>query len=244
MLSKTYVVPVLVSFALGCSDGSPNAPSETTPPSSRPPGTVVPDRLISGISPSQGGLEGRTIVTITGSGFAGTTHVTFGGRPASRVGWSPDGMTVFATTPPGAAGPVDVVVTNSYGENGRLAGGFTYGAAVPLYVTAISPNAGPTAGGTFLSISGAGFQLGARVTLDGDAAIVLYQMVDTRLDFTTHRHAAGPVDIVVSNPDGQAITLNGRPEMTGALLDADHAQGTSQLGGCGGYDTVWSARRR
>jgi type 1 fimbria pilin len=135
--------------------------------------------------------------------------VTFGGVAASRVGWSPDGTTVFATTPPSGAGAVDVVVTNRAGQAVTLPQGFTYGLATPLLVTAISPNVGAAAGGTYLAIAGSGFQFGAKVTLDGVAAAVRYQSVATALGLTTRPHQAGNVDVVVTNPDGQVVRLNG-----------------------------------
>ena len=135
--------------------------------------------------------------------------MTFGGVAASRVGWSPDGTSVFATTPPGGAGAVDVVVTNRAGQPITLPQGFIYGLATPLLVTAISPAIGAAAGGTYLAIAGSGFQFGAKVTLDGVETAVRYQSIGTGLGLTTRPHQAGTVDVVVTNPDGQVARLNG-----------------------------------
>ena len=75
--------------------------------------------------------------------------------------------TITATTPAGSAGAVTVTVTVS-GQSGSLANGFTY-AATPT-VTSVSPNTGPTAGGTAVTITGTNFAAGATVTFGTAAA--------------------------------------------------------------------------
>jgi hypothetical protein len=77
-----------------------------------------------------------------------------------------------------------------------------------LDVWAISPNTGST-GGTPVIITGTGFQSGAIVTL-GDTAIKLHAYVtSTTMSGEAPAHAAGQVDVVVLNPDGQAHRLVG-----------------------------------
>ena len=73
-------------------------------------------------------------MTIAGSGFQAGATVTFGGSPATVTSVTPS--QILATTPPHAAGPVDVVIINPDLEQGRLLGGFTYtcGATVPTAV--------------------------------------------------------------------------------------------------------------
>src|SRR5262249_25669636 len=51
-----------------------------------------------------------------------------------------------------------------------------------------------------------GFQSGATVSLDGVAAEVA-RITYTTIEARTLAHADGPVDVVVTNPDGQAGTL-------------------------------------
>lgn len=73
-------------------------------------------------------------------------------------------------------------------------------------VTAISPATGLT--GDAVHVSGAGFLAGATVMLDGVRANVT--SIDSRLiTATTPAHAAGSVDVVVTNPGGQSATLTG-----------------------------------
>lgn len=203
----------LAATSLGCNDGRAQLPTGPSPqanqpsPPAQPPTSAV--SIVTDISPNTGGTVGATLVRIIGRGLQGSGRVTFGGVAASRVGWSPDGTSVFATTPPGGAGAVDVVVTSRAGQAITLSQGFIYGLATPLLVTAISPNMGAAAGGTYLAIAGSGFQFGATVTLDGVETGVRYQSLGTELGLTTRPHQAGSVDVVVTNPDGQVVRLNG-----------------------------------
>ena len=64
---------------------------------------------ITSINPSTGFVSGGTVVTISG-GSLGCVSVTFGGVSATNV--TATGTTVTATSPAGAAGTVDLIVTN------------------------------------------------------------------------------------------------------------------------------------
>ena len=77
---------------------------------------------------------------------------------------------------------------------------------VGFTLTSMSPSSGPTIGGDYIHVFGLGFQSGATVLLDGVAAPVT-RVAPTTIDARTLAHAAGPVDVVVTNPDGQAGTL-------------------------------------
>ncbi len=68
------------------------------------------------VSPAQGVLAGGTTVTLSGEGFGAASSVTFGGVEAAS--FMVDGLnSITAVTPPHAAGPVSVVVTNIAGSN-------------------------------------------------------------------------------------------------------------------------------
>jgi hypothetical protein len=80
--------------------------------------------------------------------------------------------------------------------------------SVPVAITAISPAAGLT--GDFVSIAGTGFLPGVVVTLDGvPATINGLASKGTEIVVTTPLHAAGTVDVVVTNAGGQSATLTG-----------------------------------
>ncbi|HET8646615.1 MAG TPA: S-layer homology domain-containing protein, partial [Vicinamibacteria bacterium] len=81
-------------------------------------------------------------------------------------------------------------------------------AAAPA-VTALSPAAGTTAGGTAVYVFGTGFNTGASATFGGVPATSVTVLRSTSLLAVTGPHAAGAVDVVVRNADGQAGTRAG-----------------------------------
>jgi membrane protease YdiL (CAAX protease family) len=81
--------------------------------------------VISGFTPAGGRTAGGETVTITGSGFTGTTAVTFGSVAAAAVRVASD-TEVSVTTPPGSAGRVNVTLTTGGGS--ATGGPFTYSA--------------------------------------------------------------------------------------------------------------------
>lgn len=75
-------------------------------------------------------------------------------------------------------------------------------------VTAISPSTGSTARPTPVTISGSGFVAGAAVTVNVRAVSV--RVVSGRtITAMVPAHAAGPADVVVTNPGGSGGTLPG-----------------------------------
>jgi acid phosphatase len=157
------------------------------------------------VSPSSGPVAGGTAVTISGTGFASGATVTFGGTSASAtvVG----STRINAVAPAHSSGPVNVVVTNPGGQSGTLNGGFVYASAPAPGVSNITPDSGPTAGGTAVTISGSNFVAGATVTIGGTAATNVSLVNSNTLNATTPAHAAGTVNVVVTNPDAQTGTL-------------------------------------
>jgi hypothetical protein len=77
------------------------------------------------LAPRSGSINGGTVVTLTGLGFAPGTTLTIGGTAATAVSVI-SATQLTATTPPGPAGAQDVVVTTPTGHSTTLSGGFTY----------------------------------------------------------------------------------------------------------------------
>jgi hypothetical protein len=75
-------------------------------------------------------------------------------------------------------------------------------------INSVTPNSGTTTGGTSLTISGNNYVSGATVTIGGAAATNVNVLNATTITATTPAHAAGAVNIVLSNPDNQSATLN------------------------------------
>src|SRR5205085_2286791 len=74
-------------------------------------------------------------------------------------------------------------------------------------VTSVNPNNGSTGGGTGVTVAGTNFVAGATVTLGGTAATNVVVVSGTQITATTPAHAAGAVNVVVTNPDTQSGTL-------------------------------------
>ncbi|MGC2230452.1 MAG: IPT/TIG domain-containing protein, partial [Candidatus Acidiferrum sp.] len=129
--------------------------------------TYVVPPTVTGVSPNSGSTAGGTPVTITGTNFVSGATVFFGATAATNV-VVVSGTQITATTPAGSAGAVTVTVTNPGAQSGSLASGFTY-VVIPT-VSSVSPNNGPVAGGTAVTITGTNFAAGATVQFGSAAA--------------------------------------------------------------------------
>jgi len=165
----------------------------------------VPAPTISGLLPTSGPAAGGTLVTITGTNFLAGATVSFGGVAAASV-MVASSTQIGAVTPPHAAGVVDVWVTNLDSQLATLASGFTY-VLPPPTISGVSPTTGPIGGGTVVTITGTNFQNSATVTFAGAAATSVTVNSSTQIAATTPAHAAGTVDVRVTNPDNQSATL-------------------------------------
>jgi hypothetical protein len=114
-----------------------------------------------------------------------------------------------------AAGAAGIVTVEGYYERDQKgAGGSPVSGAYYLTISSISPTSGPAAGGTVVRIFGTNFRRGCTVTIGGVNAPVKGIYIDDgqsagSMDVTTGAHAAGAVDVVVTNPDTTAVTSVG-----------------------------------
>src|SRR5262249_57278148 len=70
-----------------------------------------------------------------------------------------------------------------------------------------APASGSTAGGTQLTLTGTNFASGATVSVGGIATTAVTVVSATTITATTPAHAAGTVNVVVTNPDTRSATL-------------------------------------
>jgi len=164
---------------------------------------------VSSIDPDNGSSAGGTFVTITGSNFTdvGTTTVSFDSTPASGVSVVNE-TTITCTTPANTAGDADVTVANDFGSD-TLVDGFTYNTAPT--VSGISPEHGPIAGGTAVTITGDHFTTtpDTSVTFGGTPASGISVINDTTINCTTPANTAGDADVTVSNSNGSDTLFSG-----------------------------------
>jgi len=79
--------------------------------------------------------------------------------------------------------------------------------SVPLGIGTLAPASGPSAGGATVAISGSGFQSGTAATLGGKSVTVTFKDRNT-LTLTTPALSSGPQQLVLTNPDGESVSLD------------------------------------
>lgn len=107
---------------------------------------------ISSVFPSSGPTAGGTVLTINGSNFSMSGNsVALGGEPCEVD--QQDEVRITCSTPEGTGANNDVVVTDDAGTASNAAS-FSYD---PPSLVSLSPNHGPTSGGTVLTLTGSNF---------------------------------------------------------------------------------------
>jgi len=160
--------------------------------------TYVAAPTVTAIAPPAGPSTGGTTVVITGTGFSGATAVTFGGLSAGYI--TNSNTQITATAPAGIPGTVDIRVTTVGGTSATsVADQYTYVEAPA--VAMISPAAGPTSGGTTVTISGLGFS-GATAVSFGATAATGYTVNSNNQITATAPAGVGTVDVQVSTVGG------------------------------------------
>ncbi|UHA73967.1 fibronectin type III domain-containing protein [Paenibacillus sp. 481] len=168
-----------------------------------------PAPTITEMTPNTGLLEGGNLVSIRGSNFSIASKVYVNGIEASTTFTSAGELQVRipATTMPGAA---DIKVVNGNGQEAHLMAAYTYIADPPkpaLVITEVTPNKGPLAGGNIIVIKGMNFNDTSKVSFNGVDVPTTY--VDpTQLEVSVPvGTVAGPVEVRVTNGDGQVSIL-------------------------------------
>jgi hypothetical protein len=154
---------------------------------------------------NSGSTAGGDTVQIQGSNFLEGMKVFFNGVLATNVEVLSDSL-IMAMTPPGTVGAADVTVDDE-GIASTLTAGYTY--VAPPLLSSIAPNAGTTAGGTSVTLTGANYATGATVTFNGVAATNVVVVSATSITCTTPPGAAGVAAI--------AITVKGLTKTFAAL---------------------------
>lgn len=152
--------------------------------------------LVSGASPDLGPGRGGTTVTITGSGFEAVTQVYFGSTPATSFEVrSP--TEIVAVSPPGS-GTVEVRATAPGAESEpRLGEHYTYEEST---LTGLTPDIGPAAGGTSVTITGTKFT-GASAVHFGSAEASFEAVSPTEI-LAVAPPGSGSVQVSVTTPEG------------------------------------------
>lgn len=192
---------------------------------------------VTSISPTAGPLSGGTSVTITGTNltlpeWASTTALDIGG-----ISWTPYTVTptsIVAFTPAGSAGTKPIQITTP-GGTCTVADGFSY--VPPPTISAVTPSAGPMAGGTAITITGTNFYNGSSnlsFTIGGTPANSVSVISNTQATAVTPGGTPGAKTVAVVTPSGSANFPGGFnyiavPTITGVSPAAGTAMGGSQI---------------
>lgn len=167
----------------------------------------IPAPTISSVSPEEGKATGGTTVSIGGADFIEVTAVDFGSISATEFTVNSTGS-ITATSPAETVGRVNITVTtptgvSSPGECRRYHQHFPcrarehFKVAEPT-ITSVTPNTGPTIGGTIVTITGTGFGVGTTATLvrfGGARAASVDCTSITTCTVVAPAHKAGAVDV-------------------------------------------------
>ena len=158
---------------------------------------------VASLSPASGSGAGGNTVTITGSQYAdvpATGAVKFGAATAS---YNVVNDTTITATAPAGSGVVDVTVASPQGASATSAS--TKYAYVPT-VTGISPSFGLMAGGTTVTITGAGLLNATGVAFGGTAAGFTVNGATQITATAPAVGAEGVVDVRVTTAGGTSVT--------------------------------------
>ncbi len=199
VVNGTTITATAPAHAAGSADVRVTTPSGTSPHTAADDYPYVAAPPVTGVSPGNGATAGGTAVTITGTGFTGTTQVTFGGTNAT--GYSVvNATTITATAPAHAAGTVDVRVTTVGGTSANT-GADDYLYVDPPVVSSLTPSTGPATGGTVVTITGS-FLTGATGVTFGGTPATSFLVVNATTITATAPAGSGVADVRVTTPSG------------------------------------------
>lgn len=163
--------------------------------------------FLTGVSPSAGPANGWTEVVISGSNFNGASAVRFAGDDA--LSFTVDSNSQITAVTPGGATfqSVDVSVVTGSGT-GVLPGGYIYTLGSAPSIGSVSPNTGPAAGGTSVTVTGGNTAGVNSVTFDGVAGTNLVVTSATSLTVDTPP-GSGAVDVQAFNNFGSSTIAGG-----------------------------------
>ncbi|MFZ3005439.1 MAG: IPT/TIG domain-containing protein [Phenylobacterium sp.] len=190
--------------------------------------TYVAGPTVSAVSPSSGPAAGGTSVVLTGANLTGATAVNFGA--AAATGFTVDSATQITATAPAGSGTVNVRVTTVGGTSATGAGNAYVYVAAPT-VTAATPSAGPTAGGTSVVLTGTSLTGATAVKFGGVDATGFTVNSATQITATASAGAAGSVAIDVTTPGGTGTLAAGYTYVAAPTLSSVSPNTGSDAGG-------------
>ncbi|HXH92658.1 MAG TPA: IPT/TIG domain-containing protein, partial [Thermoanaerobaculia bacterium] len=131
--------------------------------------------------------------------------------------------TASITFTAGAVGTLTLNVTVTTSANCSDAKSANVNVVLPtVTVTSVSPNSGTVTGGTNVTVNGTNFAAGATVTFGGTAATNVVVVSAIKITAKTPAHAAGAVNVTVTNADTSTATLTSGYTYTAQHFDPNN----------------------
>src|ERR1700681_659502 len=161
----------------------------------------TPAPTVTGVGPTGGPITGGTRVTVSGTNLTGATAVAFGSGAGSSITVNGAGS-LTVTAPAQAVGTVHVSVTTPSGSSPTGPADRFTSFAAPT-VTAVSPNTGPSSGGTSVTVTGTNLGGASTVTFGSGAGTnIAVNGGGSSLTVTAPAGAVGKTDVTVTTPGG------------------------------------------
>jgi hypothetical protein len=180
----------------------------------------VPPPMIGSVSPKEGKAAGGTTVIVDGANFIEVTAVHFGSLSATEFTVNSAGS-ITATSPAETVGKVPVTVATLYGTSGPpacrkrserfICPPHEFFSFVEPTITSVTPNTGPTTGGTVVTITGTGFGVGTTATavrFDRTPAVSVDCVSITTCTVVTPAHRARTVNVRAAIVDMRSTKEN------------------------------------
>ncbi|MFG2627006.1 IPT/TIG domain-containing protein [Streptomyces sp. NPDC048473] len=193
------------------------------------PYTYVAAPVLGSLAPAQGPVAGGNSITLSGTGFTGTTSVHFGANATSSFTFV-SATQLTAVVPTGGPGPVAVTVTTPGGTSAQAV---SYYYLVAPVISGVTAGSGPVGGGMTVILTGANF-LQATAVRFGVTAATNYTIVSaTEIRAMVPAGAAGTVPVTVTTPggtsNGVAYLYLGAPVVVGLVPNQGPSAGGNTL---------------
>ncbi|WP_307808319.1 IPT/TIG domain-containing protein [Streptomyces oryzae] len=184
--------------------------------------------VVTALSPSNGPTSGGSTVTITGADLTAVTSVKFGETPAAS--FTVDSATqITAVSPAGTAGGVPVTVTTAAGTSSAGSASAYFFYANPPQLADIAPTAGPAAGGTAVTLTGADL-LNATAVLFGGVSSPSFTVESSTRITATAPPGTGYRPVTVVTPGGTSNSMLYAYVSPPTLTGVSPASGTTDAG--------------
>ncbi|MFJ7490397.1 IPT/TIG domain-containing protein [Streptomyces sp. NPDC097727] len=225
-VSATQATAVVPAAPVGTVNVAITTPGGT---SAGIPYTYVAAPVLGSVTPAQGPLAGGNSITLSGTGFTGTTSVRFGANAATSFSVV-SATQLTAVVPTGGPGPVAVTVTTPAGTSTQAIS--YYYLAAPV-ISGVAAGSGPVGGGMAVTLTGANFLQATAVRFGATAATPYTIFSATEIRTVSPPGAAGTAPVTVTTPggtsNGAAYVYLGAPVVSGLVPNQGPLAGGNTL---------------